>query len=498
MRKTRSFAAVVSLLVLVALLVPALARSYVSAPIAQQRIATCSTRTDCLQRQIDTLRKRVAATSRRARLARPVIRASERVIRLNHGVVDLNRQTLSSGITDQTTLASLLALDHHLLKLDRATLGAQRQVHARRYAHIGVRLAWLAAHVRSLRAKVDDAWSQTVKPTPDPTPTVTPTPDPSDSPTVSPSPSPSPTVPAGATLVSGQTYSSASGVAYTVPSGQHDVTYQDCQFTSTAPASAQACALYFNETPASDITFQDCTFQSSHWNDVSLWSSNAGNVHDITFEDCTFLASGRMGIEAGVWPETDSGRGYHDITLTGCTFEPQPEEALSWGGWAPQANLLIDDCTILGSDNQAHPQWSGELEIGSATSCTVTGCTFYAGGENCLNLDPEAKVGACHNTFTNDVFDYSVLKQAQPTDASYARLTELQNVQGAVFTGCTFDCGSSANHAYNAGYWTNSSGNTFTDCVVTGRTSGAVQPTTGAGYFTLDSQSTNNTLPTKQ
>ncbi len=296
------------------------------------------------------------------------------------------------------------------------------------------------------------------------------------------------------TLVSGQTYSSASGVAYTVPSGQHDVTYQDCQFTSTAPASAQACALYFNETPASDITFQDCTFQSSHWNDVSLWSSNAGNVHDITFEDCTFLASGRMGIEAGVWPETDSGRGYHDITLTGCTFEPQPEEALSWGGWAPQANLLIDDCTILGSDNQAHPQWSGELEIGSATSCTVTGCTFYAGGENCLNLDPEAKVGACHNTFTNDVFDYSVLKQAQPTDASYARLTELQNVQGAVFTGCTFDCGSSANHAYNAGQWVNSSHDLFRRCTVSGVTT-APRPTTGAGYFTLDAHCVGDVFP---
>ena len=296
------------------------------------------------------------------------------------------------------------------------------------------------------------------------------------------------------TVISDKTFASSSGVAYTMPSGRHDVTYKGCHFTSTAPAAAQAAALAFGQTPAHDISFEDCTFRSTHWNDVSLWSSNAGNVHDITFRGCTFLAGGRMGIEAGVWPETGSGRGYHDISLIDCTFQPVAEEAISFGGWAPRADLLIKDCTVLGSDDSPTAQYFGELEIGSATYCTVTGCTFYAARSNCLNLDPPAGAGDCHNTFTNDVFDYGVLKQTVPTDASTARLTELQNVQGAVFRGCTFDCGSAANHAYNAGHWTNSSGNTFTGCTVTGTTS-TPQPTTGADYFSVDARSTGNVFP---
>ena len=511
MHTTRSAVVAASLTLLGALLVPALAQSSVSAPLAQQRITTFAKRTDSLQRQVDVLRRRVAQSSRRAGLSRPVVCASERVIRLNRRVVDLNRLTLSSSITDQTTLTSLLSLDTQLVKLDRATLAAQRQICVRRSSPLGARVVRLGAHVKKLRTWVR-SWWQTVAPVPDPTPTPAPsdTPTPADSPTPAPSdtptatptatptPTPSPTAPVGGTVISDKTYASASGVAYTVPSGQHDVTYQGCSFTSTAPASAQAAALSFNQTPAYDITFSDCTFQSSHWNDVSLWSNNQGNVHDITFSDCTFLSSGRMGIETGVWPETNSGRGYWDITLSGCTFQPMAEEALSFGGWAPKADLLISDCTVLGSDNSADSQFSGELEIGSATYCTVTGCTFYAGRENCLNLDPMSSVGDCHNTFTNDVLDYSVRQQSLGTDSSYARLTELQNVQGAVFDGCTFNCGSTANHAYNAGYWTNSSGNTFTDCTVTGRTSTAVQPTTGAGYFSLDSACTNNILPAKQ
>ena len=300
------------------------------------------------------------------------------------------------------------------------------------------------------------------------------------------------------TVISDRTFASSSGVAYTMPSGQHDVTYKGCHFTSTAPAAAQAAALAFDQTPAHDIAFDHCTFRSTHWNDVSLWSNNQGNVHDISFTDCTFLASGRMGIETGVWPQTGSGRGYYDISLSGCTFQPMAEEAMSFAGWAPRAYLLIQDCTVLGSDNSADSQFSGELEIGNATYCRVEGCTFYAGRENCLNLDPATSVGACHDTFTNDVFDYGVLKQSLGTDASYARLTELQNVQGAVFDGCTFNCGSTANHAYNAGYWTNSSGNTFKDCTVSGHTSMSVQPSTGAAYFSLDSACTNNILPAKQ
>jgi hypothetical protein len=225
-------------------------------------------------------------------------------------------------------------------------------------------------------------------------------------------------------------------------------------------------------------------------------------VHDITFSNCTFEACPRMGLEAGVWPETDdTAHGYYDVTIEDCVFDPVGGEAMSWGGWAPNANLLIEGDTILGSDNMADPQWNGELELGTTSYDTVSDCTFYAGEGNCLNLDPTAGFGACHNTFSNDVFDYSTLKESVSTDGGSARMIEAQNVDGAVFTGCTFDTGSATNHVYNAAYWTSCtnidmSGSTITGYIKDNATGAAYEPTTVAAYFTTDSGCTGDQMPT--
>ena len=57
-------------------------------------------------------------------------------------------------------------------------------------------------------------------------------------------------------------------------------------------------------------------------------------------------------------------------------------------------------------------------------------------------------------------------KESYATDSSTARLTELQNVNGAVFSGCKFVLGS----AWNAGYWTNSSNNNMSGSTISGKT----------------------------
>lgn len=512
MRTARIFPFVAAIVIAAAVLLPAPAQASPHSPL-EMRAEVLARDVSTLQRRIDSLSEHSHPGSRAARSA--ASQTSSKLLRLDISVSTLNDEMFAMTGVDDRSWAALVCLDRQLVRVDRRTVNLDGRIRPRLTR---TTVAWVARLSERMGPLWRSAWKRwhDPAPTPQPTPTVTPMPDPtptatsapSPTPTVTPSPSPTttatptPTTPVGDTVISGQTYASASGVGYTVPSGQHDVAYEGCSFISTAPAAAEACALYFNQTPASDIIFSNCTFQSSNWNDVSLWSSNAGNVHDITFSNCTFEACPRMGLEAGVWPETDdTAHGYYDVTIEDCVFDPVGGEAMSWGGWAPNANLLIEGDTILGSDNMADPQWNGELELGTTSYDTVSDCTFYAGEGNCLNLDPTAGFGACHNTFSNDVFDYSTLKESVPTDGGSARMIEAQNVDGAVFTGCTFDTGSATNHVYNAAYWTSCtnidmSGSTITGYIKDNATGAAYEPTTVAAYFTTDSGCTGDQMPT--
>jgi len=165
-------------------------------------------------------------------------------------------------------------------------------------------------------------------------------------------------------------------------------------------------------------------------------------------------------------------------------IEPSGEEAMSFDGGYFAADSLIDGCTINGSDNQTSPLWSGAIEINGPTYFTVQNTTIYACRKNAFNLEGPAGVNG-HLVFTNDTVDYSVQKESQPTDSSTARLTELQDVNGAVFANCKFILGS----AWNAGYWSNCSNNDLSTTTISGSCPA------GRSMWSLDGSCTDNTMP---
>jgi hypothetical protein len=477
-------------ILLITLVVPALANASVSAPLAWQRTATFAQRTQSLQQHINVLLKRVSREHRRAAPTSSVVRTSERVIVINHQLVRLNRLALSEAVTDQATLKAVLALDRRLIRVDQATLRTDRQARLGHGSHLVARVTELKARLSTVRGRVW-RWRHTQPtpsapdPAPTPTPTTSPTPDPSPSatPTASPAPITPPSPAPGTTTISGEAFTT-----YTVPAGSHDVDYVNCTFTSS---SSTAAALTI-ATACYDLTFTDCTFgPSTAWNDVSIAATN-GNIHDITFAGCTFSPAARMDFECIQRP-TSNTVGYHHIDLVDCVFQPAGEEAISYDGGFFDANCLISGCTVLGSNNSASPQYYGELEINGPTDFQVENCIFDAA--QCVALNLEGPPGAdCKDVFTNDVIDWSVLKQSYPT-GSNSRLTEFQNLNDAVFDNCTFNTGNAANHAYNAGYWTNSSSNDLSTSTVTGTVRTLPTPTKGADYFSLDSNCLANMMP---
>jgi len=275
------------------------------------------------------------------------------------------------------------------------------------------------------------------------------------------------------TTVTGQTFNT-----YTIPAGTHDVDYVGCTFNG---GNASTAVLTLNQT-CYDLTFTDCTVGSGPWNGVTINVTN-GNIHDITFTGCHILAAGRMGIECTQRP-TSNTVGYKNMKFIDDVIEPSGEEAMSFDGGYFAADSLIDGCTINGSDNQTSPLWSGAIEINGPIYFTVQNTTIYACRKNAFNLEGPAGVNG-HLVFTNDTVDYSVQKESQPTDSSTARLTELQDVNGAVFANCKFILGS----AWNAGYWSNCSNNDLSTTTISGSCPA------GRSMWSLDGSCTDNTMP---
>ena len=160
---------------------------------------------------------------------------------------------------------------------------------------------------------------------------------------------------------------------------------------------------------------------------------------------------------------------------------------MSFDGGYFAANSLISGCTINGSDNQASPAYSGAIEINGPTYFTVQNTTIYACRKNAFNLEGPSGTNG-HLVFSNDTVDYSVQKESQPTDSSTARLTEMQNVNNAVFTNCKFVMGK----AWNAGYWTDSSNNDLSKSTLTGKTPA------GRAMWSPNGACANNKMPVRK
>jgi hypothetical protein len=192
-----------------------------------------------------------------------------------------------------------------------------------------------------------------------------------------------------------------------------------------------------------------------------------------------------MGIEVTQRPASNS-TGPKRIKVIDTVIEPSGEEAMSYDGGYFASSDLISGVTIMGSDNQADPAWSGAIEINGPTHFTVQNTKIYACRKNALNL--EGPSGNGHLVFRNVTIDYGKRYESYPTDSSTARLTEMQSVNGAVFTGCRLVLG----QAWNAGYLTNSSNNDLSKSILTGKCP------TGRSMWSPDAASRDNKLPVRK
>jgi len=280
---------------------------------------------------------------------------------------------------------------------------------------------------------------------------------------------------AHATTIKNKTFTT-----YNVPSGAHNRVYDHVTFKG---GNSSTAVLTINHA-ARNITFTHCTIDRGPYNGITINATN-GNIHDITFTHCRILSAGRMGIEVTQRPASNSVGPKH-IKVIDTVIEPSAEEAMSYDGGYFASSDLISGVTIMGSDNQTNPAWSGAIEINGPTHFTVQNTKIYACRKNALNL--EGPSGNGHLVFRNVTIDYAKRYESVATDSSTARLTELQSVNGAVFTGCHFTLG----QAWNAGYWTDSSNNNLSKSSLTGKTPA------GRAMWSPNGTCANNKMPVRK
>ena len=281
---------------------------------------------------------------------------------------------------------------------------------------------------------------------------------------------------AQATTIKNRTFTT-----YNVPAGAHNRVYDHVTFKG---GNSSTAVLTINHA-AHNITFTHCTIERGPYNGVTINATN-GNIHDITFTHCRIKAAGRMGIEVTQRPASNS-TGPKRIKVISTVIEPSAEEAMSYDGGYFASYDLISGVTILGSDNQQNPAWSGAIEINGPTYFTVQNTKIYASRKNALNLEgPPGRNG--HLVFRNLTIDYGKRYESYATDSSTARLTELQSVNGAVFTGCHFTLG----RAWNAGYWTDSSNNNLSTSTLAGKCP------TGRAMWSPNGTGAKNKMPARK
>jgi hypothetical protein len=254
-----------------------------------------------------------------------------------------------------------------------------------------------------------------------------------------------------ATAYVGQTFTS-----YTVPSGTHDVVYENCIFTGGSSDVDRAGVLTINRS-CNNIVFRNCTIESGPGNGIKIVDAG-GNVHDIRFENCTIKSQPRMGFECISRPPSGVTAGYYNIDLIDCTFEPQGSEAVSYDGGPESGNCLIDGVLIKGSGtNLGVYPWGQGLEINGPSSMTVRNTTIYRTGQSTLNLDT---VGS---TFTDCTFDMSMNYIGSVSKDRYDAIVH-GNVTNCVFTRCTMKAADQG----TVGYLYASSGNDLRTCTFSG------------------------------
>ena len=375
------------------------------------RFAPFETRSAKLDRQIHRLAQRPHLTRRNDRLQRRLVNTNTALIRMNRSLAELGRAVLEAPETTDEFVQSVLDCSHIAIALDRDAMSLDQHALRARHASLQSAVFSLRSQLGSLSATLRDRRSRKPKPTPTVTPSVTPT--------VTPSPG-GPNVPAGYTLVQGQTIANlaTNGLGYRY--------YYDCTFTG---GSATSAVLSFTGTSA-NLIFDSCTIaRGGGWNGVTINDAN-GRIHDITFSGCLFKSQTRMSFECTSRP-TSALTQYQRINILNSTFEPQGNQAVSYDGGVAAGNCTFSGNLIQGAGNDPAQPFGAGFEINGPSNMTVTGNRIMQCRGSLLNLQRHV-TGDCGWVFSDNVFDASQRLQSTAMSAS-SQVVLGYNVYGGRF-----------------------------------------------------------------
>jgi hypothetical protein len=229
-----------------------------------------------------------------------------------------------------------------------------------------------------------------------------------------------PSVPAGYTLVEGQT------IHNFVSENLSNVYYYDCTFTG---GSATQAVLTIRGT-SHNLIFDRCTIASGGgWNGITV-NDSYGRVHDITFRRSVVKPQGRMGFECTSRP-TSATTQYRRIDLIECTFEPQGNQAISYDGGPQAGECMIRGNVVRGAGNDPAQPFGAAIEINGPSAMKVTNNVIYQCRDSMLNLQRHVSEPSGW-VFTDNVFDASTRLQKTPMDA-YSQVVLAFSVYGGTF-----------------------------------------------------------------
>jgi len=309
-----------------------------------------------------------------------------------------------------------------------------------------------------------------------------------------------------ATTYSNVNYSTSTvNDCYAFRTSASNILFQNCTFSNsntsypgpTGTPSGGGTGLCFYAGQGTGITvhhigFVNCTFTSKMWNAISFQVYN-GSVHDVTFWNCTIGPSVRIGVECNQRPANNSTI-YQFIAFIGCNMQPCGEEGYSFdGGYAACTGTIIQNCIIYGANNTTST-WNGAIEFNGPTYWCVADTTIYRCAGHIFNFEGPPGTN-CGGQMWNVTVDMTKMYQTRQPDGN-GNLFAYQNVVGAVHNNCNWNCGNSSYHLSRGGYWigTSNINNNFSASWIQG-VDGQGTPSTGQGYFNIDSSDTGNSWP---
>jgi hypothetical protein len=422
-------------------------------PYLQTRLAQFDDTGADLHKRITKLTRQARKGGDKAKVRAQVLAADRRLIHLNRDVARFNRSLLLLPSLDREIADSILSLNARVRHTDRDALWMNHySLAGTRRTETNARISQRYSQSKALSVKVDAKAGPRrsekepaqppadPEPTPTPSPTTSPSPSPSPSPTPTSTPSPTPTlspvvwpdppaapeaadspplVPAGWTLIQGQTINNLRG-------GFTNRYYYRCTFTGGDATNAPVTI----RSTTYNVVFDACTFKAAPQNGFTINDDSGREIRDITIKNSLFETSGVMSFEC---TNRSTADGYRRIDLINNVFEPAGGEAISYDGPSngTTGDCLIEGNVIKGSGTNLAYMWGDSFEINGPLRMTVRNNHIHQGRGWLWNLQTSQGVDSGW-VFTDNVLDASSQIQSV-TQRSDKQVVGAVNITGGVF-----------------------------------------------------------------